>query len=181
MLFVSERHGIVKRIVDPDRDGVFASSTTFARTSGDITGILAAPDGGLYVSNTGSLLLVRDEDGDGTVDSSEEIVSGLPSGRHQNNGLVLGPDGNLYLTVGSTCDECDEEDERSATILQMGADGSNLRVFASGLRNPYDLVFDARGRLWATDNGSDAACAYVDKDRGSSWDIFSAAVWPKVC
>jgi len=162
-LFVSERHGTVERIVDTDGDGVFESSTTFARTSGDITGVLAAPDGGIYVSNTGSLLLMWDTDGDGESDSSDEIVSDLPSGRHQNNGLVLGPDGNLYLANGSTCDECDEENERSATILQMGADGSNPRVFASGLRNPYDLVFDAQGRLWATDNGSDTPCETIDE------------------
>jgi glucose/arabinose dehydrogenase len=77
--------------------------------------------------------------------------------------MVFGADGKLYLTNGSTCDDCVEGDERSATILQANADGSGLRVYARGLRNPYDLVFDTRGRLWATDNGSDAPCATIDE------------------
>ncbi|MCH8815503.1 MAG: PQQ-dependent sugar dehydrogenase [Chloroflexi bacterium] len=162
-IYVSERHGAVRRLADEDGDGVFESITTFAVTGGEITGLLAAPEGGLYVSRTGALLLVKDEDRDGIVDSSEEIVSNLPNGRHQNNGLVLGPDGRLYLTNGSTCDDCDEKDERSATILRVDPNGDNLEVYASGLRNPYDLVFDAQGRLWATDNGSDEPCETVDE------------------
>ncbi len=162
-LYISERHGSVERIVDADGDGVFESSVTFAETSGEITGLLPAPNGGLFISATGALLLVRDTDGDGSADSSVEIVPDLPHGLHQNNGLVLGPDGRLYLTNGTTCDDCEEADERSGTILQANPDGSGLRVFAAGLRNPYDLTFDAQGRLWATDNGSDTPCETIDE------------------
>lgn len=162
-VYISQRHGIVKRLSDADGDGVFESSATFVETSGEITGLLVAPGGGLYVSATGALLLVKDTNGDGVADRSTEIVSGLPHGEHQNNGLAVGPDGKLYLTNGSTCDDCDETDKRSATILQANPDGSNMRIFATGLRNPYDLVFDQHGRLWATDNGSDAPCATIDE------------------
>ncbi len=162
-LYISERHGSVERIVDADGDGVFESSVTFARTDGEITGLLPAPDGGLYISATGALLLARDADGDGSADSSVEIVPDLPHGLHQNNGLVLGPDGKLYLTNGTTCDDCEETDERSGTILQANPDGSGLRIFAAGLRNPYDLTFDVLGRLWATDNGSDTPCETIDE------------------
>ena len=162
-LYISERHGSVKRLVDADGDGVFESSVTFAETSGEITGLLPAPNGGLFISATGALLLVQDTDGDGSADSSVEIVPDLPHGLHQNNGLVFGPDGRLYLTNGSTCDDCNDADERSATILQVNPDGSDLRVFVSGLRNPYDLAFDAQGRLWATDNGSDTPCETFDE------------------
>ncbi len=162
-LYISQRHGAVQRITDADADGLYESSMTFVETSGEITGVLAAPDGGLYVSSTGALLLVHDTDGDGAADSSDEIISDLPHGLHQNNGLVLGADGKLYLTNGTTCDDCDEADDRSGAILQANPDGRDVRIFATGLRNPYDLVFDTQGQLWATDNGSDEPCATVDE------------------
>ncbi len=45
------------------------------------------------------------------------ILTGLPFGRHQQDNVVVGPDGRLYLGSGSTCDACDEADTRSAAIL----------------------------------------------------------------
>ena len=161
-IFVSERHGRVARLGDADGDGVFEEIVTWAEPPDEVTGILATP-AGVYISSRGRVLLARDADGDGAADEPQEVVTGLPNGRHQNNGLALGPDGKLYITNGSTCDDCNEGNERSASILQANADGSELRVYASGLRNPYDLVFDASGRLWATDNGSDEPCASVDE------------------
>ena len=162
-LYVSERHGNVYREEDANGDGIFEKNNLFADGFDDITGLLVAPDGAVLVSSTGKVTLLRDTDGDGVADQRSEIVSDLPTGRHQNNGLVLGTDGKIYLTLGSTCDDCVEDDERSATILQMNPDGSELRVYATGLRNPYDLVFDSQGRLWATDNGSDIPCETIDE------------------
>jgi glucose/arabinose dehydrogenase len=82
------------------------------------------------------------------------VVRGLPFGEHQQDALVNGPDGRLYLGSGSTCDACREKDPRSATILSFRPDGSGLRVVARGLRNPYGLVFVGRA-LYATVNGRD--------------------------
>lgn len=156
-IYVSERGGTVYRLVDADGDGVFEQSAAYAFGFEAITGLLVAPDGTLYVSSTGKVTRVLD------ADESDDIITGLPNGRHQNNGLAIGPDGKLYITNGSTCDDCLEADERSATILQSNLDGSELRVYAKGLRNPYDIVFDSNGQLWATDNGSDAPCATIDE------------------
>jgi glucose/arabinose dehydrogenase len=87
------------------------------------------------------------------------VLRGLPFGRHQQNAIVAGPNGRLYLGSGSTCDACRERDRRSATILSFRPDGSGLRVEARGLRNPYGLVF--RGRdLYATVNGQDRLGAW---------------------
>jgi glucose/arabinose dehydrogenase len=47
----------------------------------------------------------------------------------------------------------------NGTILRMNPDGSNLEVYAWGLRNPFGLAFGADGKLYAADNGYD--------DRGS--------------
>ncbi len=156
-ILVSERQGIVFRLVDGDGDGVFEQTEEFASGFGSITGLLVGADRTVYVSHTGKVTRIFDSD------DHDDIITGLPTGRHQNNGMAIGPDGRLYITNGSTCDDCVEPDERSAVILQSNLDGSELRVYARGLRNPYDITFDSQGRLWSTDNGSDAPCATIDE------------------
>src|SRR6185503_8156221 len=52
-------------------------------------------------------------------------------------------------------DACREADPRSATILRFEPDGSSAGVYATGLRNPYDVAFNAAGDLFATENGRD--------------------------
>ena len=83
------------------------------------------------------------------------IVRGLPFGRHQQDSIVLGRDGRLYLGSGSTCDVCRERDPRSAAILSFRPDGSGLRIVARGLRNPFGLLVAPDGRLFVSDNGRD--------------------------
>jgi glucose/arabinose dehydrogenase len=84
------------------------------------------------------------------------LVRGLPFGRHQQDNVVVGRDGRLYIGSGSTCDACVERDRRSATILSVRRDGTDLRVVARGLRNPFGLAVQPRtGLLYATVNGRD--------------------------
>jgi glucose/arabinose dehydrogenase len=83
------------------------------------------------------------------------IVKGLPFGEHQQDNVVL-HDGRLWWGSGSTCDACTERDRRSAAVLSLRPDGSDLRVVARGLRNPYGLAFQpGTGRLYASVNGQD--------------------------
>jgi len=105
-------------------------------------------DGKLYASESGRVQLFTRNGAHRTV------VRGLPFKLHQQDSIVAGPDGRLYLGSGSTCDSCVERDPRSAAILSFRPDGSDLRVVASGLRNPYGLVFVGRS-LYATVNGKD--------------------------
>jgi glucose/arabinose dehydrogenase len=86
--------------------------------------------------------------------SRKTIVRRLPFGRHQQDTIVLGPDGRLYLGSGTTCDVCREKDRRSGAILSFKPDGSNLRIIATGLRNPFGLVFDG-DTLYVSDNARD--------------------------
>jgi glucose/arabinose dehydrogenase len=115
---------------------------------------LAWRGGTLFVSEQGRLerLTLRG----GRLVGRHVVVKGLPFGRHQQDNVVLGRDGRLYWGSGSTCDACRERSARSATILSLRPDGSDLRVHARGLRNPYGLAFQpGTGRLYATVNGQD--------------------------
>ncbi len=75
----------------------------------------------LFVSAQGRL--ERMQLRDGRLVGRRAILTGLPFGRHQQDNVVVGPDGRLYLGSGSTCDACDEADRRSAAILSVRPDG----------------------------------------------------------
>ena len=122
----------------------------------------------VLVSDESRLIRLIDADHDGVGETAEVVLDQLPFGRHHSNGMAIGPDGRLYLTIGSTCNECAEADPLSATIQALDLTGddlalSDLETIASGLRNPYDIVFTPDGQLWATDNGSDPPCATPDE------------------
>jgi len=71
-----------------------------------------------------------------TVGDYEQIVTNLPDGgNHWRKGLRIGPDGNLYVSIGSSCNVCFEEDERRAAIMRYQPDGSAGEIYARGLRN----------------------------------------------
>ncbi len=162
-IYVSQREGPVFRLEDADGDGVFEQKVPYVTGISGIHGIAFAPKGALYVSHIGRISVVRRTDDLAFANTIEHVITDLPHDKHENNGIAFGPDGKLYITNGSTCNDCVEADERSATILQANPDGSDLRVYARGLRNSYDLVFDPQGRLWATDNGADPPCNTIDE------------------
>src|SRR5262245_32217441 len=115
---------------------------------------LAWRDSTLYVSEQGRLS--RFDLRGAALNGRRVVVRGLPFGRHQQDNVVLGPDDRLYLGSGSTCDACRERSPRSATVLSMNPDGSDLRTVASGLRYPYGLAFrPGTDRLYASVNGQD--------------------------
>jgi glucose/arabinose dehydrogenase len=110
------------------------------------------------VASHGKISVLRDSTGHGRADQIHDIVTNLPTRLydwHSNNGLAFGPDGRLYFPVGSTSDSSPETHKYAASILSVNPDGSDLRVFATGVRNPFALAFNSRGDLFATDNGPD--------------------------
>ena len=117
----------------------------------------------LFVSERGRLeraVLSR-----GRLVKRKVVVSGLPYGEHQQDAVVSGRDGRLYLGSGSTCDARRERDRRSAAVLSLRPDGRDLRVYATGLRNPFGLaVQPGTGRLYATVNGQDNLDARGDPE-----------------
>ena len=163
-VFVSEQDGDIAVLTDADSNGTADSAELYARGFVAPLGLLHHEDT-LYVSHRGSVTALVDSDGDGQVDEIETIVSDLPVGIHQNNGLALGPDGKMYLTLGSTCNACRERSDLSASVLQLNPDGSEMRVFASGLRNVYDIAFHPEdGTLFGADNGRDELDLHVPEE-----------------
>ncbi|MCY3958257.1 MAG: PQQ-dependent sugar dehydrogenase [Chloroflexi bacterium] len=119
-----------------------------------------------YASVRKKIIRLRDTSGSGAADESVEIVTGLPERAdllHRNNGIVAGPDGLLYVAVGSTSNMGEEpETELSGTILRVAPDGSRVDVVARGFRNPFDLAFAPNGELFCTDNAPDVPVRAAD-------------------
>lgn len=111
----------------------------------------------LYVSTRTQVSVFVDANGDGHGERERVIVDDLPGrGMHHTGGLALGPDQRLYLGMGTrTNSDVEGEAEYNGTILSFALDGSDLRVFARGFRNPFDLAFSSDGALFATDNAAD--------------------------
>ena len=80
----------------------------------------------------------------------------LPPDVHHNwKFIAFGPDNKLYVQVGAPCNIC-EPSEQHAQIRRYTADGSNMEVVASGVRNTVGFDFHPKtGQLWFTDNGRD--------------------------
>ncbi len=75
-------------------------------------------------------------------------------GWHLTRTIVFGNNSKMYVSVGSSCNSCIEKEKQRATILEMNADGSKQRIYASGLRNAVGLRWMGN-YLWATNQGSD--------------------------
>lgn len=115
-------------------------------------------EGQLYIAEEDAVGRVAFNSDTGLITGGyQRIVSNLPTGGgHSTRTVRVGPDRKLYVTVGSSCNACIEEDERRAAMLRFDLDGGNGEVFARGLRN--SVGFDWRpqdGAIYATDNGRD--------------------------
>lgn len=91
-------------------------------------------------------------------DDTGTKIADLPTqgGGHFTRTINFGPDDRLYVSIGSSCNVCDESDQRRAAIYSMNSDGSDFKPFATGLRNT--VFFDwsyVDGRMWGTDMGRD--------------------------
>lgn len=94
---------------------------------------------------------------DGSFTDLKRIMNDLPDlGQHPNRTLAIGPDGMLYISVGSTANAHDEANDESATILRATPDGTMRTIFASGLRNTIGFAWHPKtGALYGMDHGID--------------------------
>jgi len=156
VLFVADMGG-GRVLALPDRDGDGQADETVVVADGmDNPSSLSFYDGWLYVGETTRVVRLRPGD-DLRAAESEVVVPDLPrGGAHVTRTVLVDGEGRLYVSVGSSCNVCLEEDERRAAISVYGADGSGGQVLARGLRNAVGLAIHPRsGELWATNNGRD--------------------------
>ncbi len=157
-LYVAEfglTNNAVKVLPDRNHDGKPDRVVTFA------TGFLSPNNvafyqGAVYVGEEEQIDRLVDTNGDLVADQRSVSIGNLPAdGRHRTKTIGFGPDGKLYLNIGSFNDDSADVSGR-ATIWQYSADGTGGRVFASGLRNTVGFDWDpTTGQMWGTDNGSD--------------------------
>ena len=157
-LLISETvqtNGKVYVLPDRDRDGVADDRVVFAQGLRSPHG-LAFYQHYLYVAEETRVVRFVWQGGQPAAGPPEVIVAGLPGGGHVTRTIGFGPDGKLYLSVGSSCNVCVEADERRAAITQYNPDGSGGRLYARGLRNAVGFVWrPGTDELWATNNGRD--------------------------
>jgi glucose/arabinose dehydrogenase len=157
-LYVAEfglTDNVVKVLPDRNHDGKPDRVVNFA--SGFLSpNNIAFHQGAVYVGELGQIDRLIDTNGDLVADQRSVLIGNLPAdGRHRTKTIGFGPDGKLYLNVGSFNDDAADVPGR-ATIWQYNADGTGGRIFASGLRNTVGFDWDpTTGEMWGTDNGSD--------------------------
>lgn len=114
-----------------------------------------------YVGNTNGVVRFSYKPGDTKITAKGKKILDLPAGGHYTRNLIADPAGHkLYVSVGSisNVDESGEDakDPRRAAILEVNPDGSGMRVFASGLRNPVGMDWEpATNVLWTVVNERD--------------------------
>jgi glucose/arabinose dehydrogenase len=105
----------------------------------------------LYVAEERRVILVVPPDTGVTV-----VVDGLPGGGNHITRTIAFLGDTLLVSIGSSCNLCDERDPRRAAIMRYDLDGSGEAPYATGLRNSVGLAWEpTTGALWATNNDRD--------------------------
>ena len=90
--------------------------------------------GYLYVGETTAISRYAYDPG-GAPGAREVIVPDLPTGGHSTRTIAFGPDGTMYVGIGSSCNICNDSDPRRAAVSQYAPDGTGYQRFAYGTRN----------------------------------------------
>src|SRR5918992_2403559 len=153
-LFVAER-GADRVVALPDEDGDGrADEIVEVGTGYGSAHDLEFDGGGLLVAGETTLYRVALDDELRDL-VRFPLVEDLPGGGHAAKTVEVLPSGELLLSVGSSCDVCEEADERRAAVSLVDPTGA-MRLYMTGLRNAVGLwVDDATGRAWATTMGRD--------------------------
>jgi glucose/arabinose dehydrogenase len=154
VLYVAERGGDrVVALPDSDGDGRADEIIEVGTGYGRGQDVAFADDGRLLVAGESTLWEVTL---DGLAEASRSELAGeLPTGGfHSTKSVAVLPNGDVLLSIGSSCNVCNETDERRASVQLL--DDGELRPWMVGLRNAVGLWVDPEtGRAWATNMGRD--------------------------
>ncbi|MCS5565931.1 MAG: PQQ-dependent sugar dehydrogenase [Methylococcales bacterium] len=140
-------------------------------------------DGWLYVAETNAIRRVRFDQQSRMIHGDvETVVTGIPAGgNHWTRSLRFGPDGWMYLSVGSSCNACIETNPWRATILRFRPDGSDGEIYATGLRNTVGFDWKPNtGELYGVDIGRDFLGDDLPPDELNRIERGSFHGWPYV-
>jgi glucose/arabinose dehydrogenase len=154
VLFIGDIDGNIWIGRDADKDNRIDSLRKYAEGYQLLVGLVWR-GGELFVASSGRVEALRDKDGDGRVDERRALAENLPSlilQPHSNNSLTFGPDGRLYFGVGGTVLSGPEPQPLAASILSVSPDGGDVRVFARGFGNTFEVAFNSAGAMFAGDN-----------------------------
>ena len=157
-IYAADRsNGRIVRLPDENQDGVADSIEVFADDMNNPHS-LVYHEGAWYVGIPSGVIRLVDEDGDGVADSRTILVGDYPtSGSHSTRTVEFLPDGRMVVSIGSSCNVCQEDDPRRAgVVVYDSAEATGEAIFAQGLRNAVGLaIHPETGELWATNNGRD--------------------------
>ncbi len=185
----TDQHDRIKRLVDTDGDGKADEVTVFAAGFNDLldgtgAGVLARGKD-LWYTCIPKLWKLSDADMDGVADGREALHHGygvrVAFRGHDMHGLIIGPDGKLYFSIGDrgynvmTAESTRLVEPGRGAVFRCNLDGTDLEVFATGLRNPQELAFDDFGNLFTGDNNCDAGdrarLVYVMEGGDCGWSM----------
>ncbi|MDO8305489.1 sorbosone dehydrogenase family protein, partial [Herminiimonas sp.] len=165
---------------DADGDGVAETRTIFLSKLHSPFG-MALIGNTLYVANTDAIVRFPYVSGELQITSPGVKVTDLPAGKinhHWTKNIIASEDGSrIYATVGSNSNVAEngiENEVNRAAILEIDPATGSTRLFASGLRNPNGMAWQAQSKaLWTVVNerdelGSDLVPDYMTavKDGG---------------
>lgn len=158
ILFVGTRdQGKVYAVVDNDRDHTADEVIVVAKDLQSPNGV-AVRNGTLYVAEISRVLRFDGIEADPANPVQPVVVNdSLPAEEHHGwKYIAFGPDDRLYVPVGAPCNVCERSDPRFASIMRMAPDGSELEIYARGVRNTVGFDWHPETKdLWFTDNGRD--------------------------
>ncbi|HUQ33567.1 MAG TPA: PQQ-dependent sugar dehydrogenase [Pyrinomonadaceae bacterium] len=115
-----------------------------------------------YLALTDSLVRYRYRNGDNAPAGKPQVLAEFPDyglsykygGWHLTRTIAFGSNNKLYVSVGSSCNACEEKESIRASVIEMNADGSNRKIYARGLRNAVGMKW-VGSQLYATNMGAD--------------------------